>query len=260
MKVVILAGGFGTRLSEYTDLIPKPMVTIGGIPVIEHIMNIYSSFGFNEFIIALGYKGSVIKEYFYSQFKLSGSFTINMADDTILKHNYATRDWKISLIDTGLSTMTGGRLKRLKDHLSGETFMMTYGDGLSDVNLDYLKQFHFQHGKKATVLAVRPSARFGELIIDQSGSVSEFSEKPRATQGRINGGFFVLDSSVIDLIKDDTTFFEKEPLEILADSGELMAFKHDSFWQCMDTKRDKDYLENLFNTNSAPWINAKNVP
>ena len=253
MKVVILAGGFGTRLSEYTDLIPKPMVRIGGKPILWHIMQLYSSFRFNDFYIALGYKADVVKEYFINYHALNSDFTIDLSSGLISPLKSPSVDWSVTLVNTGLHTMTGGRLKRLKDFVGDETFMLTYGDGLSDIDINSLVAFHKSHGKLATVTAVRPSARFGELILD-SDSVLSFQEKPQLQDGWINGGFFVLEPDVLDLIADDSIMFEREPLEALSNSGELMAYKHKGFWHCMDTKRDKDLLESLWKSGQAPWI------
>ena len=231
MKVVILAGGFGTRLSEYTDTIPKPMVPIGGKPIIEHIINIYSSYGHKEFFIALGYKGEVIKNYF----------------------NNFNKELKINLIDTGSDTMTGGRLKKLEKHLSSETFLLTYGDGISDININELIKFHNKHKKMVTISAVRPPARFGSLSLEGS-NVLNFKEKKQLGDSWINGGFFVINPDFFKFLKDDTTVLEKEPLETVTRFKEIQAFKHEGFWQCMDHKLDKDYLEELVIKNEAPWI------
>lgn len=222
MKVVILAGGFGTRLSEYTSKIPKPMVKINNKPILIHIMEHYNKFGFNEFYIAIGYKGNVIKKYFTKQ-----------------KFN-----WNVKLINTGLNTMTGGRLKRLKKIIGDETFMMTYGDGISDINLNRLLKFHKRNKKLVTLSAVRPPARFGAIKI-KGNKVKLFKEKDKVDEGWINGGFFVMEPKFLNYIKNDKTFLEKEPLENIGKKGQLMAFKHNGFWQCMDTKRDKDYLEKI---------------
>ena len=222
MKVVILAGGFGTRLSEYTSKIPKPMVKINNKPILIHIMEHYNKFGFNEFYIAIGYKGNVIKKYFTKQ-----------------KFN-----WNVKLINTGLNTMTGGRLKRLKKIIGDETFMMTYGDGISDINLNRLLKFHKQNKKLVTLSAVRPPARFGAIKI-KGNKVKLFKEKDKVDEGWINGGFFVMEPKFLNYIKNDKTFLEKEPLENIGKKGQLMAFKHNGFWQCMDTKRDKDRLEQI---------------
>tara|TARA_A100001015_G_scaffold77126_1_gene85667 strand:- start:1991 stop:2689 length:699 start_codon:yes stop_codon:yes gene_type:complete len=231
MKVVILAGGFGTRLSEYTDTIPKPMVPIGGKPIIEHIMNIYSDYGHKEFYIALGYKGEVIKNYF-KDFK---------------------SNWKINFIDTGSDTLTGGRLKRIEKHLMNETFLLTYGDGISDININDLISFHKNHKKMVTISAVRPPARFGSLSLEGT-NVVKFKEKKQLGESWINGGFFVINSSFFKFLAGDETVLEKEPLEQVTKAKELKAFKHEGFWQCMDHKLDKDYLEQLILDNKAPWI------
>ena len=231
MKVVILAGGFGTRLSEYTDTIPKPMVPIGGKPIIEHIINIYSSYGHKEFFIALGYKGEVIKNYF----------------------NNFNKELKINLIDTGSDTMTGGRLKKLEKHLSSETFLLTYGDGISNININKLIEFHNKHKKMVTISAVRPPARFGSLSLEGS-NVLNFKEKKQLGDSWINGGFFVINPDFFKFLKGDTTVLEKEPLETVTRLKEIQAFKHEGFWQCMDHKLDKDYLEELVIKDKAPWI------
>ena len=231
MKVVILAGGFGTRLSEYTDTIPKPMVPIGNKPIIEHIMEIYSNYGHKEFYIALGYKGEIIKSYF-KNFK---------------------KDWKINLIDTGVDTFTGGRLKRLKKHIEDDDFLLTYGDGLSNINIDELIKFHKEHGKLVTISAVRPPARFGSLSIKGS-DVIKFKEKTQLGESWINGGYFVMKPKFIDLINDDKTVLESKPLEKVTDLKEIKAFKHEGFWQCMDHKLDKDLLDQMVKEKKAPWI------
>jgi glucose-1-phosphate cytidylyltransferase len=253
MKVVILAGGYGTRLAEYTHSIPKPMVPIGGKPIIWHIMKSYSKFGFNEFIIALGYKSDVIKEYFLNYNKLNSNFSINLQSDEIVKHDDFVEDWKITLVDTGLDTMTGGRLKRLEKHLFDGTFFATYGDGLSDINFKDILKFHKNHGKLATVSAVRPAARFGLLSLNQD-EVIKFEEKPQVETGRINGGFFVLEPEVLDYIDNDESIWEREPLCNLAETGNLNAFKHNGFWQCADTVRDIKYLEDLCRTKKMHWL------
>lgn len=253
MKVVILAGGFGTRLSEYTELIPKPMVTIGGKPILWHIMNRYASYGHKEFILALGYKADAVKNYFLSMRSVNSDFTVDMNSGELAIHDNSSIDWKITLIDTGLETMTGGRVKRLQKYVGSETFMLTYGDGLSNVNFDELLKFHHDHKKLVTVSAVRPIARFGELAMEDN-LVTSFQEKPQVTRGWINGGFFVCQSELFDYIKDDQTILERSPLETISKEGQLMAFKHNGFWQCMDTKRDKDYLEDLWQKKQAPWV------
>ena len=253
MKIVILAGGYGTRLAEYTDRVPKPMVNIGGKPILWHIMKSYAKYGFNDFIIALGYKSEIIKEYFLNYNKLNSNFSIELKSNKLIEHSNHTEDWKVTLVDTGLDTMTGGRLKRLRKYLGKEPFFATYGDGLSNINFKELLQFHNGHGKLATVSAVRPVARFGLLSLDKN-MVSKFEEKPQTEVGRINGGFFVLDPKIIDYIDNDESVWEKEPLCNLAESRNLYAFKHDGFWQCADTIRDLKYLEELFGENKAHWL------
>ncbi len=253
MKVVILAGGFGTRLSEYTESIPKPMVTVGGKPILWHIMKRYASFGYKEFIIALGYKAEVVKSYFLSMRSVHSDFTLDMSNGQTEVHDQSSVDWKITLVDTGLETMTGGRVKRIQKYVGNEPFMLTYGDGLSDANMDDLTNFHKLHGKLLTVTAVRPIARFGELSMDGE-IVTSFQEKPQVTRGWINGGFFVCQPELFDYIKDDQTVLERFPLEAISQEGQLMAFRHNGFWQCMDTKRDKDYLEDLWQKKQAPWV------
>ena len=230
MKVILLAGGFGSRLSEYTDTTPKPMVEIGGKPILWHIMNFYAEYKYKNFVVALGYKGEVIKKYFSKQFN----------------------DWKIDLVDTGEKTMTGGRVKRLQKIIGNETCMLTYGDGLSNINLDSLPSFHKKHGKLVTVSAVRPPARFGAIKLN-GDKVIGFKEKSNVDQGWINGGFFVLEPGFFELIDDDSTYLEREPLERATKNGELFAYKHNGFWKCMDMKRDKDELENIY-SKGAPWL------
>ncbi len=253
MKVVILAGGFGTRLSEETHLKPKPMVEIGGKPILWHIMKIYSAYGFNEFIICLGYKGYMIKEFFANYFLYMADVTIDLSNNSIEVHNAKAEPWKVTLVDTGLYTQTGGRIKRIKSYVGNETFMLTYGDGVADVNIKELLEFHKKHGKLATVTAVQPPGRFGGLILNGGEKVLDFREKPKGDGAWINGGFFVLEPGVFDYIKGDDTPWEAEPLQNLARNGELMAYKHKGFWQCMDTLRDKNYLEKLWNSGKAPW-------
>jgi glucose-1-phosphate cytidylyltransferase len=254
MKVVILAGGFGTRLSEYTKLIPKPMVEIGGKPILWHIMNHYAKYGYKEFIVALGYKGEVIKNYFLQYYTLNNNFTIDLANGNIKYIEEKPTDWKVSLVDTGAASMTGGRVLRLKDLIGKEDFMLTYGDAVSNVNIQSLVNEYKQSGKLAMVTAVHPTARFGEIDIDDSNMVRTFKEKPQVNQGWINGGFFVLNHRVLDYITDDSTIFEREPLERLASEGQLKTFRHEGFWQCMDTVRDRDYLNKLWDSGNAPWI------
>lgn len=253
MKVVILAGGFGTRLSEETVNIPKPMVEIGGKPILWHIMKIYSHYGYNDFIICLGYKGYIIKEYFMNYFMHMSDITVDLSNGGIKVHNSKAENWKVTLVDTGLDTMTGGRIKRIKDHLNGERFMLTYGDGVGDVNINSLVKFHESHGKLATMTAVQPSGRFGALRINDDKKVESFVEKPAGDGAWINGGFFVLEPQVIDYIKDDNTIWEREPLENLTKESQLFAYKHEGFWKPMDTLRDKIELEKLWSTKEAPW-------
>ncbi|MCD6489606.1 MAG: glucose-1-phosphate cytidylyltransferase [Thermodesulfobacterium sp.] len=253
MKVVILAGGFGTRLSEETHLKPKPMVEIGGKPILWHIMKIYSAYGFNEFIICLGYKGYMIKEFFANYFLYMADVTIDLTNNNIEVHNAKAEPWKVTLVDTGLYTQTGGRIKRIQPYIGNETFMLTYGDGVADVNVKELLEFHERHGKYATVTAVQPPGRFGGLILNGGEKVLAFKEKPKGDGAWINGGFFVLEPEIFDYIEGDDTPWEREPLEALAKEGQLMAYKHRRFWQCMDTLRDKNYLEKLWNSGKAPW-------
>ena len=253
MKVIILAGGYGTRLAEFTEKIPKPMVTIGGKPILFHIMERYAHFGHKDFYVALGYKSSTIKDYFLKYHTLNSDFTTNLRSGKIEYHNSSKLDWNVTLVDTGIQTMTGGRLKQLKEFLSDDTFMLTYGDGLADIDISKLIDFHKNHKKMATITAGRPPARFGELELDNEKVIS-FKEKPQLNQGWINGGFMVLEPEFIDLIDGSSTLLEREPLELVASKGELMAYRHDGFWQCMDTKRDKELLENLY-LNNPPWIN-----
>ncbi len=252
MKVALLAGGLGTRLAEETEIKPKPMVEIGGYPILWHIMMHYSQYNFNEFVIALGYKGEVIKKYMVDYSALNSNLTINTRTGQINRHNSYNPDWTIHLVDTGAETMTGGRVKRLAPHLSEGTFMLTYGDGVSNIDLHKLLAFHRSHGKLVTLTAVHPTARFGQLDI-VGDRVEKFTEKPQALEGWINGGFFVMEPGVFDYIDDDMTFLEREPLERLSEDGQLMAYQHEDFWQCMDTLRDKLLLEKLWMTGEAPW-------
>jgi glucose-1-phosphate cytidylyltransferase len=256
MKVVILAGGFGTRLSELTEVLPKPMVSIGGKPILWHIMSIYAAHGYKEFVVALGYKSEVIKQYFLNLPSLSSDFTINLSTGDLDFHNPSGVDWKVTLFDTGLNTMTGGRLRRLKQFLGDQPFMLTYGDGVASVNISDLVKFHKSHGKMVTVTTVHPSARFGELEISNN-TVDSFEEKPQTRRGWINGGFFVMEPRFLDLIPNDDSILEREPLEGAAKLGELMAFRHEDFWQCMDTLRDRSYLEKLWETGAPPWMPVK---
>jgi len=253
MKTVILAGGFGTRLSEYTDLVPKPMVEIGGQPILWHIMNIYAHYGYNDFVVALGYKGEVIKDYFLNYYSLKSDFTIDLSNGNADYHRKKTVDWKVTLVDTGSNSKTGGRVKRLQEFIGDETFMLTYGDGVANIDIAKLVEFHRSHGKMATITAVHPAARFGELVISREKNVMSFKEKPQTAQGWINGGFFVMEPEFLDLIEGDGTVLEEEPLEHAARAGELKAYLHDEFWQCMDTIRDKNVLEELWQTGKARW-------
>ncbi len=253
MKVVILAGGLGTRLSEETVLKPKPMVEIGEKPILWHIMNFYAAYGYREFIVALGYKGEVIKHYFANFLALNNSLTIDLASGELTVHADAKPDWKVHLVDTGRLTQTGGRIKRLEPWIGDETFMATYGDGLADVDLAALLEFHRAHGKLATVTAVRPPSRFGGLHFDGDQVVS-YLEKPQAGEGWINGGFFVLEPGVFEYIEGDDTIFERRPLERLAKDGQLHAYRHSGFFQPMDTLREKQVLESLLESGDAPWV------
>lgn len=252
MKVAILAGGFGTRLTEETESRPKPMVEIGGRPILWHIMKYYAHHGFREFAVALGYRGDIIKRYFLDYAKLNSSFVVNLASGDVMRRQGCDDDWTIHLVDTGLSTDTGGRLKRLGPTIGRETFMATYGDGVSNVDLAALLKFHRRHGKLATVTAVRPPARFGGLVFD-GDRVARFTEKPQAGEGWINGGFFVLEPGALEYIAGDEASWEKDVLELLANEGQLMAYRHDDFWQCMDTLRDLRLLESLWSSGKAPW-------
>jgi glucose-1-phosphate cytidylyltransferase len=252
MKVGILAGGVGSRLSEETVTKPKPMVEVGGQPIIWHIMKHYAHFGFKEFVIALGYKGEVIKKWMVDYCALNSNLTVNLDSGNVHVHDGDRVDWQVELVDTGRSTNTGGRIKRLIPHMNDETFMLTWGDGVSNVNLHELVRFHKSHGKLATLTAVRPPARFGHMEFDGDRIVS-FDEKPQTGEGWINGAFFVLEPGIADYIDGDDTLFEREPLEGLAHDGQLMAYRHDAFWQCMDTLRDKKLLENLWAKGNAPW-------
>lgn len=252
MKVVILAGGLGTRFSELTQVIPKPMVEIGGRPVLWHLMNLYSFYGFNEFVLALGYKSEVIKEYFLNFFALNTDFSIDLSSGSKKIHNGKGPNWKIDLIDTGIHSQTGGRLKQLKPWIGNETFMMTYGDGLIDMDIRKLLQFHNQHKRLATVTGVSPPARFGGLLLN-GNQVIKFTEKNEAKESWINGGFFVLEPSSLDYIEGNETVWEKEPLELLSAKNQLMAFLHDGFWQPMDTLREYRALQALWESGKAPW-------
>jgi len=253
MKVVILAGGLGTRISEETVFKPKPMVLIGDKPILWHIMKIYSSYGFNDFVICCGYKGHVIKEYFANYLLHESDVTINTATNNLTFHNSTSENWNVSLINTGELTMTGGRIKRIHEYVGNESFFLTYGDGVGDVNIQELLNFHKSHGKKATLTATKPFGRFGVIDITDNGQITSFKEKDKEDVSWINGGFFVLEPSVFDYIGGDSTVFEKEPLEKLTQEGELNAFKHDGFWRAMDSLNDKNVLEEYWNTGTAAW-------
>ena len=253
MKTIILAGGFGTRLSEETANKPKPMVDIGGRPILWHIMKIYAHYGFQEFIIALGYKADVIKKYFLEYADLSGNLTVEIKSGKSRIVKREPSEWIIHLEETGLDTFTGGRVKKLSQWVKNEAFMVTYGDGLANIPINQLQTFHKSHGKLATLTAVRPPARFGGLFIDEANTITRFTEKPQAGEGWINGGFLVFQPEVLDMIKDTSSSLESQLLEELAKQGELAAFCHDGFWQCMDTLRDLRYLESLWSSGTAPW-------
>jgi glucose-1-phosphate cytidylyltransferase len=255
MKVLILAGGYGTRISEESDVKPKPMIEIGGKPILWHIMKIYSSYGFNEFVILLGYKSYVIKEYFANYYLHNSDVTIDTQKKSMEIHNNYSENWKITLLETGLDTMTGGRVKKARDYIGNETFMLTYGDGVSDVNISELLKFHKSHGKKATVTSIQPDGKFGALSINSKNQITSFLEKPKGDGAWINGGFFVCEPSVLDLIENESTIFERGPLESLAQSGDLFSFKHDGFWKCMDTLKDKNDLNQMWNQGCSKWKN-----
>ena len=252
MKIVILAGGKGTRISEYTNVIPKPMVPIGDKPIIWHIMKIYAHYGFRDFVVALGYKSDVIKDYFIKFNSLNSDFTVDLSNGNVEIHQNRSLDWKVTLVDTGEETMTGGRLKRLKKYLNEETFMLTYGDGLANINIKQLLDFHYKNKTLVTMTAVRPTARFGELELE-SNLVTSFKEKPQLKDGWVNGGFFVMNKKFIDFIQDDSEMLERKPLENVANNNNLIAFKHHGFWQCMDNIRDLEKLNQLWKSN-PPWI------
>lgn len=255
MKVAILAGGFGTRLSEETDIRPKPMVEIGGKPILWHIMKHYSSYGFNEFVVLLGYKGYTIKEYFANYYLHQSDITIDTKAGKLTVHSNDSEDWKITLVETGPETMTGGRVKRAEKYLAGETFMLTYGDGVSDVNVKKLVEFHQTQKKILTLTAIQPEGRFGVLDIGAENKVQRFLEKPRGDGSWINGGFFVCEPGIFGYLRDgDKTIFERTPMETLASEGQLTAYQHEGFWKCMDTLRDKQELNQMWASGKAPWM------
>ncbi|MBK5262602.1 MAG: glucose-1-phosphate cytidylyltransferase [Peptostreptococcaceae bacterium] len=254
MKVVILAGGYGTRISEESHLVPKPMIEIGERPILWHIMKYYSSFGYNDFIVCCGYKQYVIKEFFADYYLHMSDVTFDFSSDNqMVVHTHNAEPWKVTLVDTGLNTMTGGRIKRVSSYIGDEPFMLTYGDGLATVDIHALVEFHRTHGKIATLTAVQPGGRYGVLDIDTDGSIDRFKEKAKEDGGWINGGFMVLNPEIMNYLGGDDCTFERSPLEILASEGQLKAFKHDGFWQCMDTLRDKELLEKLWSQGKAPW-------
>ncbi len=255
MKVVILAGGFGTRISEESYLKPKPMIEVGGQPILWHIMKSYSHYGFNEFVICCGYRANVIKEYFADYYLYHSDMTFEFSQNNkITIHNNFAEPWTVTVVDTGLNSMTGGRVKRVQDYIGNETFMLTYGDGVCDVNLSELYDYHRKHGKMVTLTAVQPGSRFGTLEFGKDDHVERFAEKKIDDGGWINGGFMVMEPEILTVISGDTIILEKEPLEYAATTNNLVAYRHTGFWQCMDTLRDKQYLEKLIETNQAPWI------
>lgn len=255
MKTVILAGGLGTRISEESHLKPKPMIEIGGKPILWHIMKIYSHYGHHDFIICCGYKGYMVKEYFADYYLHCSDVTFDFtADNKMIIHNNVAEPWRVTIVDTGVNSQTGARIKRVEKYIGNETFMLTYGDGVSNVDINQLLQYHRQHGKYATMTATQPGGRFGVLDIEENQQISKFVEKSKEDGGWINAGFMVLEPEVFQYIADkESTVFEQEPLETLARNGQLVAYKHDGFWQCMDTQRDKGILEQLWNTQKAPW-------
>ena len=253
MKAVILAGGLGTRLSEETDVRPKPMVEIGGMPILWHIMKLYSSYGYNEFVILLGYKGHYIKEFFSNYFLHQSDVTINMSTGQMEVLNNTSEPWIVTLLDTGLDTMTGGRIKRAQKHIGEEPFLLTYGDGLADVNLNEIVEFHKSHGKILTMTSVLPEGRFGALSIDSDNRVTHFHEKPKGDNGFINGGYFVCDHKIFDYLDGDSEIFEQSPMKKLAKEGEIFSYKHHGFWKPMDSLKDKKDLNKIWNTTQAPW-------
>ena len=254
MKVLLLAGGFGTRISEETQNLPKPMIPIGGKPILWHIMKIYSHYGFNEFVVLLGYKGYAIKEYFANYFLHQSDVTIDVKNNSIEVHNNSSEPWKVTLVDTGLNTMTGGRIKRVEEYLKGEPFMLTYGDGVADIDIDALLKEHKRHGKAITMTAIQPEGRFGSLKFTNEKQIEAFEEKPKGDGNWINGGFFVCEPKVLDYITEgDQTIFERTPLENLANDGELYSYKHTGFWRPMDTLRDNKLLNELWDNKKAKW-------
>ena len=258
MKVIILAGGLGTRLSEYTDLIPKPMVKIGNKPMIHHIMQIFTYYGYKDFVVALGYKGEVIKDYFINYKNFNSDIEVDLSLGKISTLKADNLDWKISLVDTGLKSSTGGRIKLLKEKINNKKFFLTYGDGLSNIDINALLEFHNNHGKLITITAVRPTARFGELKI-RKGTIESFDEKPQLKEGWINGGFMVIEPGFLDYIEDDNFMLEREPLTKAAKDGQLMAYCHEGFWQCMDNKRDLDLLNSMYKNGQIPWIKDNSI-
>ena len=254
MKVLILAGGYGTRLSEYTEMVPKPMVPIGGKPILWHIMSHFAKFGHTEFIVACGYKSEYVKDYFLRYSALSSDFTIDLGSGAVSPINRDSPDWEVTLVDTGLDTLTGSRVKKVKEHLGGERFFLTYGDGVSDVDLDRLLAFHKSEDALVTITAVRPTARFGELELE-GNRVVDFQEKPQLGGGWVNGGFMVCEPEFLDVIPDQNVMLEREPFSNAVKTGGLAAYQHKGFWQCMDSKRDKENLENLWDAGNAPWTN-----
>ncbi len=254
MKVVLLAGGFGSRISEESLLKPKPMIEIGEMPILWHIMKLYSHYGFNEFIVCAGYKQHVIKEWFANYFLHTSDITFDFTNgnNNMIVHDRHIEPWKVTIVDTGLNTMTGGRLKRIGQYIEDDEFFMTYGDGVCDVNIKELLEYHHSHGKMATITGVRPNGRFGYLDLDND-KINSFREKSDEDTGRINAGYMVLNKKVLEYVKDDTIMFERQPMEQIADEGQMMCFKHDGFWQCMDTMKDKDTLEGLWQSKKAPW-------
>jgi glucose-1-phosphate cytidylyltransferase len=253
MKVLILAGGFGSRLSEETDVRPKPMAEIGGKPILWHIMKIYSHYGFNDFVVLLGYKGYQIKEYFFNYYLHQSNVTIDLRTNKMDVHASSTEPWKITLLETGINTMTGGRIKRAKDFIGNDPFLLTYGDGVSNIDILKTIQFHKEHGKLITMTSVQPEGRFGALVLDNADRVTSFMEKPKGDNSWINGGFFVCQPEVLNYIEGDDTIFEREPLERMAQEGQLFTYKHAGFWKCMDTLRDKIQLNQLWNEESPKW-------